>query len=103
MAQAVALSGRPMAGLMTVSKPRFCAAMAPTCWMLRHTVTQRRHSTHLEVSRVMAGDTSTWRGGCSPERRQEVTPRRSPRACSSQLWLRPQERQSLEWLESISS
>lgn len=80
MAQAVELRGRPMAGEITVSKPRFWALMAPTSWTWLHTVTHRRHRMHLAVSRVMEGDTSTWAGPISPERRHSVTPNSSPRA-----------------------
>ena len=50
-------SARSMAnaGPMTVLKPRFCGNRAPTPWVWLHTVTHRRHDTHLPVSRTSAG------------------------------------------------
>ena len=53
--QMTSLRSVAKAGPMTVVKPRFCGKRAPTPWISLHTVTQRRHETHLPESRTRAG------------------------------------------------
>jgi len=66
--------GKSIAGPITVLKPRFCAFKTPVPCTWLQTVTQRRHSTHLLILRVMDTEVSSPRSLCSPSKRVFSTP-----------------------------
>ena len=50
--------GFSKAGATTEEKPRFTPERAPTVWTSLHMVSQRRHMTHLSMSRSREGEWS---------------------------------------------
>ena len=50
--QSTSARSRSKAQPMWVAKPRSLGPMTPTSWYFRHTAVQRRHRTHLELSRI---------------------------------------------------
>ena len=59
--QSTSARSRSKAQPMWVAKPRPLGPMTPTSWVARHTAVQRRHSTHLELSRTRWGaESSIW-------------------------------------------
>ena len=102
--QAVLESGISKAQAIWVSKPRSQVSITPACWFLRQTATQRRHRMHLELSRTRCGiEASVWKPWSRLEKRFISTPYSRHSCCSSQSVLREQERQSVRWVERISS
>ena len=102
--QSTSARSRSKAQPMWVWKPRSLGPMTPTSWVLRHTAVHRRQRTHLELSRTRWGaEASIWGGMLSLAYRTASMPR-SPASWSSSQWLlREQVRQSIRWLERISS
>ncbi|OPZ68207.1 MAG: hypothetical protein BWY81_00954 [Firmicutes bacterium ADurb.Bin467] len=72
--------GSPIAGEISVSKPRFCAPSTQASCTSAHAVTQRRQSMHFDMSRVMATEASMWKRDRSPSKREVSTPSCFPSA-----------------------
>ena len=101
--QLVVCMGSLKAVLTTAGKPRLTAERTPTDWISLQAVSQRRHMMHLSMSRTMDTDMSFWYLVVSPRYFISRMPRSCAVRCSSQWPFLVQVRQSLGWLERMSS
>ena len=84
-------------------KPRPLPVSAPTVWTLLHTVSQRRHMTHFDMSRTSAGDSSISSVFTAPLYLMSRMPNSCASFCSSQCWFFVHVRHVCGWSERRSS